>query len=257
MTYRNEDVISLASKMVFVKVNKKDTILTDKYGVAGYPTIVMAKADGSEIDRIFGYAPPEDFLTTIDDYNNDRNTLADYLRRVETDETMQLYAQIAEKYEGRRKYTEAETYYRKILQTDPNNKEGLADSALYAIGGLKTRAKEYAAAEEVFIRLGKTYPESELIDDAAYSMALCMRRADRFDDAITEFKKFIKAFPESELIEDAAIYIPFCTKLKGDTAQAIALFNTFLVDFPESSSAGWVKKQIESMENPSEVKEGS
>ena len=257
MTYRNEDVIALADKMVFVKVNKKDTILTDKYSVAGYPTIVMAKADGSEIDRIFGFAPAEDFLTIIDDYNNDRNTLGDYLRRVEAEPTMQIYAKIAEKYEGRSKYTEAETYYRKILQSDPNNKEGLADSALFAIGGLKTRVKEFAAAEEVYLRLGKTYPESELIDDAAYSLAVCKRRADKYDDAIAEFKKFIEAYPESDMLEDARIYIPYCTKLKGDTAQSIALFKAFLDEFPEASSANWVKGQIEQMENPPEKKEGN
>ena len=84
MTYRNDDVIALSSEIVFVKIDgDKDTLLTDQYGVAGYPTIIFANTDGSEIDRIGGYAEPEEFLTIIADYRADRNTLADFLRQIE------------------------------------------------------------------------------------------------------------------------------------------------------------------------------
>ena len=65
--------MALANEMVFVKVNKKDTVLTDKYGIAGARRAFMAHwsynkglADTSGSDG----GPPdwEDYIT--DDYKD-------------------------------------------------------------------------------------------------------------------------------------------------------------------------------------------
>jgi len=251
VTYRNDEVIALAANLVNVKVNADvDTLLRRQYGVAGFPTVVLAKPDGSEIDRIYGYADGPEFVKTIDDYLADRNTLGDYLRRAEAEPTMSLYAQVAEKYTGRSKFEDAEKWYRKILQEDPNNKAGYSDSALFWMGQMKSRAKQYPAAEEIFAKFPKTYPESGLADDAVFEIAKTRRSAERYDDAITGFKDFIAAYPESDLIEDAEIYIAFCHDKKGDKENALNLYNKFLENHPNSSDSNWVKKQIGKIVNP-------
>jgi thiol:disulfide interchange protein len=51
-TYSDSLVISLLSDNIFVKINAEvDTALADQFGVSGYPTIVIAKSNGEEIDR--------------------------------------------------------------------------------------------------------------------------------------------------------------------------------------------------------------
>lgn len=256
MTYRNDEVIALSANLVNVKVNAEvDTLLRRQYGVAGFPTIVLAKSDGSEIDRIYGYAEGPDFVKTINDYLAGRNTLADFLRRTETEPTMSLYAQIADKYTGRSKFEDAEKWYRKILQEDPNNNNGYSDSALYWMGQMKSRAKQYSAAEEIFARFPKTYPESDLADNAAFEIAKTRRYAERYDDAIAGFKEFMEAYPESDLLEDAEIYIAFCHDKKGDTENALVLYQKFLEDHPNSSDSNWVKRQIDKILNPPEEEE--
>lgn len=259
MTYRNDEVIALTSKLVNVKVNADvDTLMKKQFGIAGYPTIVLAKSDGSEIDRIYGYADSSEFVSTINDYLADRNTLGDYLRRAEAEPTMQLYSMIAEKYTGRSDFDDAEKYYRKILQEDPNNRQGYSDSALISMGQMKVRAKQYESAEEIFSRFPKTYPESDLADDAMFEMAKARRRAERYDDAIAGFRDFLKVYPESELATDAEIYIAFCYDKKGDKDSALKLYQKFLADHPDSSDSNWVKKQIDKIVNPppEEEKEG-
>ncbi|MEZ5358770.1 MAG: tetratricopeptide repeat protein [Candidatus Zixiibacteriota bacterium] len=234
-----------------MKVNgKADTALADQYGIAGYPTVILTQPDGTEIDRMYGYYPPEEFLPMLQDYLADRNTLADYLRRADTAATMEVYNTIGNKYTSRKMFTEAETYYRKILQQDPTNKLGYSDSAMYNIGEMKIRAKQFAAAQETFDRLRKTYPESPLFDDALYEKAIAMRRADQFDDAIAGFKEFLSAHPESDLVPDAKIYVAYCSALKGDTATALEWYRRFLDEYPESSEIDWIRGQIEKLENP-------
>lgn len=251
MTYRNDEVIAEVNKLVSVAINGKvDTALAEQYGVAGYPTVVLANPDGTEIDRIYGYAPPDEFLTILKDYLEDRNTLADYLRRADTAATMEIYNTIGNKYTSRKMFTEAETYYRKVLQQDPTNKLGYSDSALYNIGEMKIRAKQFSAAQEAFDRLRNTYPESPLFDDALYEKAYAMRRADDFDGAIAGFKDFIKVHPESELVPDAKIYVAYCNALKGDTTTALEWYRQFLEEYPESSENEWIRSQINELENP-------
>jgi len=256
VTYRNDEVIALTANLVNVKVNAEvDTLHRREYGIAGFPTIVLARPDGSEIDRIYGYADGPEFVKIVNDYLADRNTLGDYLRRAESEPTMALYAQIAEKYTGRSKFEDAEKWYRKILQEDPNNNNGYSDSALFWMGQMKTRAKQYAAAEEVFAKFPQTYPESDLADDAAFEMAKTKRYTEKYDDAIAGFQKFLTDYPESDLIEDAEIYIAFCNDKKGDKDNALILYKKFLEDHPSSSDSNWVKKQIDKIVNPPEETE--
>jgi outer membrane protein assembly factor BamD (BamD/ComL family) len=251
VTYRDEAVIALMEDIVKVRIDADvDTTLRREYGVAGFPTVVLANADGSEIDRIYGYAGPEDFVEIITDYLNDKNTLADYLRQAEAEPTMALYTKIAEKYTGRSKFNDAEQYYLKILDEDPDNEQGYSDSALFSMGQMKSRAKEYSSAEEIFTRFRRTYPESGLADDAYYETAKTYRYAEDYDKAIETFKSFTEVYPESDLAETANIYIAYCHDLKGEKDQALSLYEKFLTDFPNSSDTNWVKKQIDKIKNP-------
>lgn len=230
--------------------------MAHKYGVAGFPTIVMTKPDGSEIDRIYGYAAGPEFVKTIRDFQADRNTLGDYLRRADTAASPSLYYLIADKYVGRKKFSDAEVYFNKILTMDPKNEKGYSDSALYSLADMKIRDKQYDVAKATYTKLMETYPQSPLADDALFGVAVTNRRAEKYDDAINGFKMFMSVYPTSELVPDAALYIAICTEKKGDTATALQMFQRYLVDFPTSSDTTWVKGQIERIKNPPAEQKG-
>jgi outer membrane protein assembly factor BamD (BamD/ComL family) len=251
VTYRNDDVITLTNNIINVKVDaEKDTLLRREYGVAGFPTVVLTKPDGSEIDRIYGYADPETFVSTINDYLNDRNTLADYLRRADSVPTMKLYSMIADKYTGRSNFDKAEEYYNKIMTEDPDNAQGYSDSALISLADMEVRAKRYDKAIASFDSFKSRFPESPMAEDAMFGKAKALRRAKRFDDAIAAFKDFITTYPESDQVETAEIYVAYCNDLKGNKDQALDLYQKFLSDHPDSKDTAWVKKQIDKIENP-------
>lgn len=251
MTYRNDSVAALANEIVFVKVNaEKDTAMSHKYGVAGFPTVVMTKSDGTEIDRIYGYAGPKEFLKTIRDYQAGRNTLPSYLAQADSAPTPALYYLIAGKYIGRKKFADGEKYLNKILELDPNNAQGYSDSAMYLLADMKIRAKEFDAARDAYRKLMDVYPQSGLVDDALFGIAAVNRRAEKYDDAIAGFKMFMSVYPQSELVPRAAAYIGVCTEKKGDTAAALQMYERWLIDFPKSEDTSWVNSLIQRIKNP-------
>ncbi len=221
-TFTHQSVIELASNMILVKVEgKKDTVTRERYQIAGFPTVILMNSSGEEIDRIYGYAPPEEFVTTIRDYLQGKNTLDDLEERFEADpEDAELAYRLAEKYEGRQMYDQAASHYRKVVDLDPTDKKGNSDDALLGLAWLEARQKEYLKA-------------------------------------IDAFKYFLQKFPKSEMAADAEAYIPYYHSKAGDTTKALELYEKFLTEHPDSPDTGWVKKKIKELtEPPEETEEG-
>ena len=219
-TFTHRSVIELASSIIFVKAEgKKDTLIREHYQIAGFPTVVLMNSSGEEIDRIYGYAPPQEFATTIRDYLQGKNTLEDLEARFEADpEDAELAYRLAEKYEGRRMYEQAASHYRKVVDLDPMDKKGNSDDALMGLAWLEVREEEYVKA-------------------------------------VDAFKYFLQKYPRSEMAADAEVYIPYCYSKAGDTTRALELYEKFLVDHPDSPDTGWVKKKIKELTEPPEEEE--
>lgn len=52
-----------------------------RYGVNSYPTMVVCRPGGDEIERFFGYHKPGEFIGVIQDYMKGVNTASDYMKR--------------------------------------------------------------------------------------------------------------------------------------------------------------------------------
>lgn len=212
-TFTHQSVIDLAANMVFVKAEgKKDTVTRERYKIAGFPTVILMNSSGEEIDRIFGYLPPEKFVSTIQDYLQGKNTLVDLEKRFEADpKDAELAFRLAEMYEGRRMYEEANSHYSKVVDLDPEDEKGNSDDALFGLAWLEVRKKEYLKAMDAF-------------------------------------KYFLQKFPESEIATDAEMYIPYCHAKAGDTTKALELYEKFLTEHPDSPDTTWVKDKIKALE---------
>jgi len=72
------------------------------YKISGFPSVVFVDKDGTEIDRIIGYLPPEEFLKELQRIQRGENTIADYIKRTtENPEDFNLWKILASKYEER------------------------------------------------------------------------------------------------------------------------------------------------------------
>ncbi|KPL04017.1 MAG: hypothetical protein AMJ90_02250 [candidate division Zixibacteria bacterium SM23_73_2] len=213
-TFTDREVISLTLDFVFVKINgKEDTLLTNEHKVSAYPTVLILKPDGEEIERIVGYLPPREFFRTVKLYLKGKGTLTDLEEMLNKDSAdVKLLLRVGEKYMDRKRYDEAKDLFRKVTNIDSKNYWGKTDSALFNLAYSHYRENEYK-------------------------------------DAIEKFLKLATEFPKSSLGVEADEYIPYVYEKMGDTTKALNLYEKFLGKHPtvDKSEREWVEGRIKEL----------
>jgi len=194
--------------VILVKANaeKKDSLLAKEYSISGYPTLVLVKADGTEIDRIIGYMDVDPFLKTIVDYENGIGTLADMISKFEANPDRMNAYEIADKYKYSGRPEEADTWYGKVIE--------LGD------------------------------PTDSLSAEARMSQADMIRRAHEWDKALDAYMAVEKDFPGTMQAQDCEIYIAIVYRDSGDTTKAVAQFKKYIAMFPESPDVDYCNRQL-------------
>lgn len=213
VTYVDSIVIAMSKDNIFVKIDAEaDSALADKYAISGYPTIIIAKPDGQEIDRIWGYLGPNEFYNQVQLYLQGKETLEDYLARLQDEPFNPEYLMtIGEKYAGRSETQKAVEYFAKVVSLDADNIRGLGARALAATHDTQSRAHDYKAA-----------------------IATCQ-------DLITRF-------PNASQADDAAAMIAYYTAKSGDEAGALVLYREYLQKYPKGENYSWVQNRVADLE---------
>ncbi len=167
--YTNSEVADFANKYQInwkVDAEKGEGIdLAKKFTVSGYPTIVFVNGDGIEIDRIIGYFPAKDFLQTMKDYNEGKNTLPSIKAALEKNaDDVEANFKMGKKYSDYGDMEKSKPYLDKVVKLDPDNKAGYTDDAELMIAQMSNKADNV----EAFV---KKYPSSELVKQAYISLA--------------------------------------------------------------------------------------
>ncbi len=78
VTWRDAKVVAwLGEKSVALKIDaEKEEALAAKYHVRAYPTVLLLRPDGTEIDRLVGYRDPEEFLEEAGDALAGRDSIS-------------------------------------------------------------------------------------------------------------------------------------------------------------------------------------
>jgi len=203
----------LAELVVFARFDgKEDKDIAKGYGVNMLPTLILAKPDGSEIDRIAGVKANQPVIETLLNYTENHGTLDAFLRQFSrSPKDVKLCMRIAQKYYYRSEYDSAISYYETVLDVDSLNSDGAADNALFEIGK-------------------------------------CYMKLSEYEKSIEAFKQMESRFPNSNLNEDAYLYIPFVLDKAGKTIEAIEQYKVFQSKFPHSDQIDWVSGEIEKLE---------
>jgi tetratricopeptide (TPR) repeat protein len=184
--------------------------MAQNWGVRGYPTLILMKSDGTEIDRYPGFAPPEDLVKIIGDFQAGRGTMDDLLaRHAKAPDSLSLLFAIAEKFQYKAQDFRAESCFVELIAADPDNVSGLSAQALHSMARI------------------------------AYGAG-----SDRYDSAIARFQAVTIRYPGTDFAEDAMTYVPYIMAKQERYDEALEIYEQFLKDYPESSEVDWVKRQI-------------
>jgi len=182
------------------KVNaEKDTVTAARYRVKSYPTIMVLKPDGTEIDRVVGYYHPQEFMDQVQDYLAGKNTLASYAAmEPDSGKDPGYLGRLAERYLYHGLTDEARTRYTKLIAMDPKNTSGLVDDALYNLARMSRKEKNYdqdaAYAQQIIDR----YPDSDMYKSAILEKAGALKRAEKLKQARGIYLDYVKRFPGDE-----------------------------------------------------------
>jgi tetratricopeptide (TPR) repeat protein len=209
----NDTVIDFfTNNMILAKMNpEKDTVIAARYYAKAYPTLLLLDQSGAEVDRLVGYAPPQEFIKTFVDYSKGIGTLNDLLAKASAGNDRALSLQVADKYKYRGKGVEAQTWYAKVIATGN--------------------------------------PHDSLSGEARMAFADFLRRDKKYDEAIAAFQKIEQEFTTYHG-RDAVLWQAIVNVKKGDTTQAIKIFESYVQRFPESEDKGYAEEQIVLLKNP-------
>lgn len=176
-----------------------DTATAAKYRVKSYPTILLLRSDGTEIDRLVGYSRAPGFIQQVDDYLAGKNTLA----ALEADAATkgsdpEFVSRLAEKYFGHGLHDRARTQYLKLVELDPKNASGQVDDALYTVARMFRKNKDYANARKFAQMILDRYPTSDMFRPAHLEIAGAWRRQGEWTTARKHYLDYVKHFPDDE-----------------------------------------------------------
>ena len=140
-------------------------VVTKKYDVTAFPTIVFVDGDGVEIDRITGYLPSKEFLETMIEFNKCDNTKF-ALQKVLNNNIDDPFAnfKMGMKVLKNGDVDIAKGYFKQVIKTDPDNNSGYKDDAEFELAKMEQ-------TPEKIIEFIKLNPESNCLKDAYITTA--------------------------------------------------------------------------------------
>jgi thioredoxin-like negative regulator of GroEL len=232
-----------AQGMLAVKVDAEvgaGPSIAQRYHVVGYPTVLVLDAQGNEIDRIFGYAPADEFAARLRRIRFGPATVTEFMEpflRAASPETV-----LEEAYErGHRasacgRYDVAERLLSAVIAADADNTGGYASAAILSLGKYRylRGAGEYDRAIGEFARLRERYPDSPEADEALIQTAIAHMHAGRPDSAIAAVRFYMRGAEQDAVRANNAAF----TMLREgmDLAEAAAIARGALEAAPRDHS---------------------
>ena len=252
-TYSDAKVSEFVTKNVIpykIDAEKGEGVaIAKKYGVKAYPTILLIKSDGEEIDRLLGYMPPDKFLNTLGDYLNGVNTigaLKEGLAKNPNNPASQY--QMAQKYAMQGDLASASPYYMKMLELDPKNEH--ADEASFYIAMNDYRTTKNLAPLKVF---ADSYPSSQYAGSAVMTVATAYLKDNKLDEAHEQYDTFFAKHPDDAMsmnnvawsLAEQKVLLDYAAKLAGkavllaktDEEKAMYLDTQATVEFNRGNAA--------------------
>jgi tetratricopeptide (TPR) repeat protein len=176
-----------------------DTVTAARYHVESYPTILVLKPDGTEIDRVVGYYRAPEFMGLVEDYLAGRNTLGSLIAAEATQgQDPRFVAHLADRYYEHGLYPEAKARYERMLPLDPKNQTDLVDDALTSLARLSRKSKDYPGERKFAQVVLDRFPESDQAKTALLQVADSYKREQSWTHAREKYLDYTKKYPGDE-----------------------------------------------------------
>lgn len=197
-----------------------------KFYVRATPTVMIAMADGREIDRVLGFDPPvEKFKDRIEEAYLSEDTFLNLIQANEKDSSdLAVLAKLAEKYRSNYIFDKMVEFSDKILIQPENAKQIMLpfgkDNAEVSAYEFAKYASTYSGPEQV-LEFANEFPNSNYLDSVLGGFWRSLLNKDQQEKAIEIFDKLIIKFPENAALIGS--YLRYCSRSKTNYDRGIEL----------------------------------
>lgn len=209
----------------------------EAHKVSGYPTVIVFDSNGEEIDRLFGYGDPEQWMEQLTDYMAGRNTLSDLKAQVaESPDDLELHHALARKYESREDDANARRHYQRVADIAAAKGVGDDQAALlrevhYTLATFAMKLDDDPAPMRDFM----TKTDNIGYLRAAYGrLASYYDRAGDSERAISVYEEAVEKMPDDVRILNGYAWFIFKEELSDHYGRGIALAEKAVALSPEA-----------------------
>jgi len=234
------------------------TALFERYRVRGTPTVLIAQADGSEIDRVIGYGPPAEVYKTKleEDYRSD-DTYLNLMRQSEKEPgNVEVSARLARKHQARYGYAEMAQCREKILAQPDKAKAILLP---FGAGDAEVSAYEYAEFTRVFDEpkavsaFLKKYPQSVMKPSALAALQRFSSQEDVRKEVLQVYEQLLKKDSMNAAL--LSPYLHLCGSMDAHVDRALRHARAYAKAHPQDADEGFAQAYAELCLKKGEVKE--
>jgi thioredoxin-like negative regulator of GroEL len=240
--YTRQDVADATANLIALKMDGEHgegKEIHDRYNVVGFPTILFLHPDGAEIDRVFGGVNGEDFIKAVNDFSQNKNTIAELESKLvaagDAAELSLIY-EVGFRHCLRGDEAKATEILGRAIKADADNSKGYASQAMFAIGNyLYLRGQGKAdKAIETLTELQKKYPESKEAKSAPTALA----KAYLIDKKPEKTRELLDLFIADPKADSSAYnkYAWFCFQQKYDLPRGVEVAKKGLEKNPKDDA---------------------
>lgn len=171
-----------------------------RYHVVGFPTLLVLRPDGTELDRVFGFQAGPDLAGTLRGFREGQGTLAQRIveMRAHPDD-LDIVTDVTVRSIVRGDMQTARPLVQRIVRADADNRRGLASKVLFHVARYHylRGADDYRAALGAFEDLARRYPASEEVKGGAFAIdvAKALHRLHRDPEALAALERYVGQNP--------------------------------------------------------------
>ncbi|MCP4152210.1 MAG: thioredoxin fold domain-containing protein [bacterium] len=224
-------------RFVNIKINGNEgegVEFRKKFRVKGYPTVIILKPNAEELDRICGFPGKEEFIKTITDFADGKNTLPAILAELEeAPDSVEINMKLGKRYADRWEAEKANLYFVKVLKLDPSDEKGFKSESMYMVSAIEYWAKKNIEPLKSFVTVNtdKRFfkPSYDILIRFYTGKKEFAKAAEMYEVAISKLSE------DTFLMNDYAWYI-YKNRLKDKYPHGIELAKKVLETRPDAAN---------------------
>jgi TolA-binding protein len=198
---------NMASRYVWLKLNTETEEdgkrLQKEFAILTYPTVLVLDGQGEEVDRVDRFLAAAQFSERVRSFLDSPDSVGSLRKAVQErpDSVSARYA-LAEKFLNQNNYAKAAPEFQKVMDLDPENREGKTDLSQYNFALCLASQEKFVEAIAQLDLLETRFPTSSALPDGAVLRGQIYHCCNKLDEAQAVLQEYVNKYPTHGHIQE-------------------------------------------------------